>query len=191
MRRNTSRLRLRPGEDVSAAGCAPTVKGERRVPPTLHDLLSESLLVQSPHEAVRSCVHLDNNLSRWVLLFINRHRCFAGGLTACLLVRSRLGLLKVRLIPDLWGREVPAGRMATCLQRTTRSFVRTWWRSPVVARSRSPGSPRTSGSRSPAYATGYFFTRSNHAWAATSSADNLSLSSCRRSDSSVCGPLDE
>ena len=31
------------------------------------------------------------------------------------------GLLKVRLTPDLWGREVPAGRMSTCPLRIRRS----------------------------------------------------------------------
>ncbi len=38
-------------------------------------------------------------------------------------VEQRMGLLKVRLTPDLWGREVPAGRMPTCLQHTPRSSV--------------------------------------------------------------------
>ena len=77
----------------------------------------------------------------------NHHR----GHTA---LKGATGLLKVRLTPDLWGHEVPAGRMSTCLQHTPRSSVTTWSRSPVVARPRSLSSPRTSGSPSPAYATG-------------------------------------
>lgn len=67
---------------------------------------------------------------------------------------KRLGLLKVRLTPDLWGREVPAGRMSSCQQHTPKSSVMTWSRWLVVAKPRSLSLPRTSGSLSPAYAIG-------------------------------------
>ena len=40
----------------------------------------------------------------------------------------QMGLLKVWLTPDLWGRGVPAGRMSTCLHPIPRSSVTTWSR---------------------------------------------------------------
>ena len=68
---------------------------------------------------------------------------------------DQLGLLKVWLTPDLWGREVPAGRMSTCQLPTPESSVRTSSLSPDVARRRSRRWPGTSGSPSRVCGTGF------------------------------------